>query len=163
MRTKRSEQSSAPKKHKRSSRGDSYLPECGTADAARRKTAKNLLEFAGVRLPVHLADADDAPDLNEMQDSSAMVFRLALFEPEPTECLGPACPLSSEDCDRCRFSEGQESLEPDPELESEEALALFDRLQYEPADALRDLYQVAPMARGHRTTRELHFASRVKF
>jgi hypothetical protein len=142
---------------KKSTRNNSYLPRCGTADAARRKAAKSILEWAGEHLPVHLADADDKPDLNEAEDSSAMVFRLALFEPEPTECLGPACPLSSEACDRCRFSESQESLEP------EEASELFGRLQNEPVDALHDLYQVAPTARGHRATRELHFASRVKF
>jgi hypothetical protein len=162
MRTKRSEQSSAPEKHKRSPHGNSYLPGCGTADAAREKAAKSLLEFAGVHLPVHLPDGDDAPDFNEMQDSSAPVFRLALFEPEPTECLGPACPLSSEACDRCRFFESQTDSEPEFFMFAE-ASALIDRLQHEPADALRDLYQVAPMARGHRATRELRFASRVKF
>jgi len=162
MRTKRGEQSSAPEKHKRSSHGNSYLPGCGTADAACRKAAKSILEWADEHLPVHLPDADDAPDLNEAEDSSAAVFRFAVFEQEPTECLGPACPLDSEACDHCRFSESQANSEPEFFM-FVEASALFDRLQHEPADARRDLYQVAPTARGHRVTRELHFTSRMKF
>ena len=138
----------------------SYLPGCGTVDAAQNKAVKGILEWAGAHLPEHRADADEQPDQTESAGFSTVMHDIVA---EPTTCLGFTCPMSSATCDICKLSKEDVGIE-NPHV-SFEVFAEINRIlpmrsvELEPPidsvfqswqDARHELYLSAPMERGRR-------------
>ena len=139
----------------------SYLPSCGTAEVARNKAAKSILEWANAHLPEHHADEDETVDQAESIGFSAVAYDLAA---ELTECLGFACNMPAHVCDVCKLSKIDEVSEAFAEISrilSTVPVEMGKPVFQSWHDARRDLYSLAPASRGAHASIELRLATRM--
>lgn len=124
------------------------------------EAVKSILKFAGVHLLARPADEDESSDQVESVGFSAVRQDVPA---ELAECLGLACPMSSEICSVCKLSSPHEvsieisrmlSVEPKPPIEP-----VFQSWH----DARHELYSSATTSRGGRALAELHVLERMRF
>jgi len=133
----------------------SYLPgsDEAAAEVARRKAVKGILAMANMRLPGHLADADEPLDPVESYGFSAAAQEVAVEEPDDSEESGCTC-------DACKSLNG----------ERERKFLSFSYMVFTEArvfqsrpDARYELYALAPTSRGARASAELRRSGRIRF
>lgn len=151
----------------------SYLPNDKPEPAAKRKATKGLLEMANMRLRVHRIDADESFDPIESVGFSTVANGNVPYrgDIELTECLGFACPFTSQYCDNCKFG-GMKTVYPTffyNSLALAAISAVKPKSPYKPLFQYGydddydqyDLYLAAPMARGARALAEMRVSGRM--